>query len=1163
MKSEYQGKQLSNPVSTGDGGGHFESRVQASFVILMLMKVRMSFLWNLPIVKVALQRRFEDIHTDDILLVLKEGDKEKKLFGQIKRTIHITQKDKIFKEVVAAAWQDYNGTLFRKNIDCIALITGPLSKSDIQGTRNLLEWARSSENADSFFRKVSSNSCSNEKRNKLSAFQNALQAANHKDVCKEIVFDFLQHFYLLSYDFDIKASIYESLICGMIQQYGITIPYEIWTRVIHEVGCFNQNAGEITLDTLPKDLLSYFQPAVQRKFPTELLDLPSSYEKKWPIVHDLNILYFALLGAYDERNSKDKELIEQVSGISYEEWTKSIRVMLEWPDSPLEVRNNIWSLSDRARIWKHVGTGCLLNDIRKFQDAAIEVLSEISSVFDIEAEKRYIVYGEKFSYSEILRNGIAEGILVLAKYTVSKQVDESQIRQIVFHIIKKILSSRSFNFWGSIDSQLPMLAEANPGAFLDNVEQAIKSKEEPFEKLFWQEKNAFGGQVYTLGLICSLEQLSWNRKLFTRVCCIFAQLANTSKRESIQNILVNIFLPWVTNTSATLEEKIITVQCMKEENFDVTWNVLLQMLPGKVMTSFEIRKPIYAPVAYSERVTKRSYIETIDKYVSELIKMVEENLNKLPELICDIWKFPENYFSVIIEFLHIHRGDIQIQQLQKDIWQALQKALRNYHKYSNAYENVTKQQVKEIKNCIELYCPTNIIEQHSLLFIKNEFSLYDAQAEIDVERKKIESRRVSAVSEIFGKNGLRGIFQLTTIVEDNEAVGRSLSKIGNHEIDLEILPSKLFDSNFNIVNMAIAYAKNRYYDGTEEWIDSLPTNKWDIAEKCSFLLALPFYHKIWPYVERWLGNQAEKYWVKSNAYSIGIDDYGYAIDNLIKYNRACTAIRFLYYIWKLHRTFDCDRICNALLRLTQHADSIEEKIDGYIVSKLIEHLQKMNNAPIIHIDKLEEIEWQYTQVIESYEVYPVTLYKEIAYNAVYFCQLVRAIFRSEKDKDNKGTSELKKNIARNAWHVLDRWNIVPGTQKNGIFSWDEFRMWYETVKNECRDSGHLYAANHYIGRVFIYAPQDASGLWICKELAQFLNGEDVEDIRHGFFEKIINSRGVYWGDPEGKEERELAAKYRNQATEIKQLGYRRFAAMLEKVSDFYETEAERCKNRFF
>lgn len=1157
MKSEYQGKQLSNPVSTGDGGGHFESRVQASFVILMLMKVRMSFLWNLPIVKVALQQRFKDIHTDDILLVLKEGDKEKKLFGQIKRTIHITQNDKIFKEVIAAAWQDYNGYLFRKNIDCIALITGPLSKGDIQSTRNLLEWARSSESADSFFRKIDSKISSKEKRNKLEVFQSVLQIANNGKIRKDVIFDFLRHFYLLSYDFDIKTSIYESLMCGMIQQNGIDSPYDTWTRVINEVENFNQNAGEITFATLPRDLISRFQPTVSYKFPRNLIQ-----QRDWPITYDINIIYFTLIGAYDEKNSKDKELIEKISGVVYGEWVKSLRVMLGWPNSPLEVKNNIWNLSDRIYLWKHVGKECLLDDIIKFKNIAIEVLSEISPIFKVKTEERYTYYGERYSYSETLRNGISEGIVILAKYTESQHVGASQIKQIIFSVMNEILSQRSLSFWGSIDSQLPMLSEAAPRVFLENIEKTIQSKEKPFEKLFLQEKDNFLGQTYTSGLLQSLEQLAWSHKFFTRVCCTFAQLAIGQKRECIQNILVEIFLPWIVNTSATLDEKMSAIHCLEEENFNVAWNVLLQMLPGKVMTSSGIPKPQYTPVAGNDKVTKKEYIETLNEYISELITMAKNHLDKLPELIYDIWKLPEPYFMEVIKVLRFHKEEIQAKQLQKDIWKALQKAFMLYHKHSNAYDNITEQQVKEIESCIELYQPINVIEQYSLLFIKDEIALYTLGAEIYEEHKRIEKERKDAVSEIFDEKGLAGVLQLAVKAEDSEAVGRCLSRIGNHKIDLEILPSKLFDPHSNIVNMTIAYIKNRYYDGKGTWINSLSVNCWNMEEKLSFLVALPFYYEVWPYVERWLGNQEEKYWIQGEAYSIGIEHYEYAIDKLIKYNRICTAIRFLYYIWKLHRIFDVERICNALLVLTEQSISVQEKIDGYIVSELIKHLQTVNSR-IICINDLEEIEWQYAQIIESYKVYPVMLYKKISHDATYFCQLIRAIFRSDKDNNYKEVSEREKNIAANAWHILYYWNMVPGTQADNLFSWLKFEKWYKIVKEQCIHSGHLHAANHYIGGVLLYAPQDTSGLWICKDLAGFLNREDNEDIRHGFFEKVINSRGAYWVDLEGKEERGLASKYERQAEEVKKLGYRRFAATLEEIADFYITEVERRKDGLF
>lgn len=81
MENEYRGKQLSNPISTGGGGGNFETRVQASFVILMLLKVKVAFLWHLPVTKVLLQRRFEGYHTEDVVVELGEGDIKRKLLG--------------------------------------------------------------------------------------------------------------------------------------------------------------------------------------------------------------------------------------------------------------------------------------------------------------------------------------------------------------------------------------------------------------------------------------------------------------------------------------------------------------------------------------------------------------------------------------------------------------------------------------------------------------------------------------------------------------------------------------------------------------------------------------------------------------------------------------------------------------------------------------------------------------------------------------------------------------------------------------------------------------------------------------------------------------------------------------------------------------------------
>ena len=97
--------------------------------------------------------------------------------------------------------------------DSIALITGPLSATDINDVRTILEWARSFESADEFFQNIQlANFSSQSKQAKLQAFRTNLNNANNGiTVSDESLFDFLKHFHLLGYDLDIKAGVTISL----------------------------------------------------------------------------------------------------------------------------------------------------------------------------------------------------------------------------------------------------------------------------------------------------------------------------------------------------------------------------------------------------------------------------------------------------------------------------------------------------------------------------------------------------------------------------------------------------------------------------------------------------------------------------------------------------------------------------------------------------------------------------------------------------------------------------------------------------------------------------------------------------------------------------------------------------------------------------------------
>lgn len=256
-------KQQSNPFSTGGGGLTFETRVQAAFVVLMLTGQIAPCLPPWPIKKIILQGRYAGFNTDDFIVFVKDtqSEKEAKLLAQIKHSISITEGNETFGEVIQSAWNDFNKSgIFANGNDALALITGPLSTTDINDTRTILEWARHSGDENEFLYKVNlANFSSDAKKYKLKVFRTHLNKANGgEDVSDEIFWRFLKSFYIIGYDLDIESGSTLSLLLSLIAQNSTESALSIWSRIVDTVQSGNQNAGTLTIETLSEDINSAF-----------------------------------------------------------------------------------------------------------------------------------------------------------------------------------------------------------------------------------------------------------------------------------------------------------------------------------------------------------------------------------------------------------------------------------------------------------------------------------------------------------------------------------------------------------------------------------------------------------------------------------------------------------------------------------------------------------------------------------------------------------------------------------------------------------------------------------------------------------------------------------------------------------------------------------------
>jgi hypothetical protein len=255
-------KQQSNPFSTGGGGVNFETRVQAAFTVLMLSGRLAPCLPPFQITKIKLQGRYAGYNTDDFIVFSQHSEtgKEAKLLAQIKHDIGIAAKDTTFAEVIQSTWDDFNDQSFDIDTDALALITGPISATDINNVRPILEWARSSEDEKEFFAKINTaNFSSDAKKTKLEAFKTHLKTANGGNaVSDQQLWQFLKVFHLLGYDLDTESGVTLSLLNSLIAQYSNQSATFLWSRIVDAVQTANQNAGTITLETLPEDIRTAF-----------------------------------------------------------------------------------------------------------------------------------------------------------------------------------------------------------------------------------------------------------------------------------------------------------------------------------------------------------------------------------------------------------------------------------------------------------------------------------------------------------------------------------------------------------------------------------------------------------------------------------------------------------------------------------------------------------------------------------------------------------------------------------------------------------------------------------------------------------------------------------------------------------------------------------------
>lgn len=879
-----------------------------------------------------------------------------------------------------------------------------------------------------------------------------------------------------------------------------------------------------------------------------------------------------LVGQWNAKNPADVRAIEELLGKSYGEWIEILRVDALRSDSPLIQTDEKWRFVARGEAWSALGNRITDEDIDRFKVTAVSVLSERDPAFDLPKEERFAasIHGKQIEHSKHLRKGLTETLaLVGSRPQALSGCSPAKAETIAVLVVRTLLNKADWERWASLDTHLPLLAEAAPDEFLDAVESVLVDlSASPFHEIFAQEgSGGFGGWNYISGLLWALEGLAWHPDYLSRVSVILADIASIDPggkwANRPANSLADIFLPWHVQTTALFDKRKAAIETVLKEQPKVGWSLLLALLPHSHGFTSGCHRPVwreFIPRDWKEGMLQSEYLEQIAALTELAVKLAKEDTERLVELVNRLSDIPEFAHETLLSHLSSDSILSLPESERLPIWEKLDELLRHHRKFSEAKWALPEEAFVKIEETAKLLSPSSPEFKYHHLFSNRDFDLFDEKGNYEEQRKRLDEARQAAVAEILGDNNLDKCLVFATKVASPYNVGRALGVIAWDDVEDAILPSLLDSSDDTKERIVAGFVWARFRKLELGWVDTVLKKNWTPEHCAKFLTLLPFDKEIWERVTSHLGAAHEAlYWRNARVNSYGQDqDLTVAVEKLLAYGREGAAVMCVTYTADDISRFDETIATRALLAVLGSERGIQE-LDHYHTVELIKHLQESKSADQ---NSLFRIEWNFLPWLDRFSSgSPITLEKRLASDPTFFAEVVGLVFRSKKDNDD-GAEKLddqKQHLARNAYKLLTEWKRCPGIQKNGILDRKAFNEWINEARRITEETGHAEVAQIQIGQVLTYAPPDPDGLWIHEAVATVLNYRDTGEMRSGFTTELFNRRDVY-RFTHGRDERDLAKQNREKAEALDAKGFTRFAAAMREFAEQYNRQAEREEN---
>jgi addiction module HigA family antidote len=891
-----------------------------------------------------------------------------------------------------------------------------------------------------------------------------------------------------------------------------------------------------------------------------------------------------LVGTWDARNEADQTVVSLIAGdgASYESVDRRVLELLRLNDSPLWSVGNYRGVISKMDTLFSIAGAITTADLDRFLKIAAMVLGEDDPSLDLPEGDRWAasMHGKKREFSSALREGISETLVLLSvhgKHLFGQRLGfdgEQAAGRLVLDLLEPV-STRKLE---ANDRDLPLYAEAAPEEFLSILERDLRSnKPESFGLLRPVDTGLFGSPART-GLLWALEGLAWNPKTFPRVVNILGRLSELEINDNWTNKPIEslgaIFRAWMPQTAANHETRLKAVKMLLEKYPSVGWKICLEQFGdyGTRVGGYS-HKPKWRPDGYGfgEPFKTRG---PINAFVLEMVEIALSRPDYTVDMVCDLIarlhalgaEFQDRVWEIVDAWRKSEADDYGIAKVREKI----RVTVLSRRGKKRAEERDQASLTKKARAIYEALQPADVVNQNEWLFRQSwveESADELAEEEIDfrAREQRIEKRRVHALTLIVEERGLDGVFALSEKGNAQRQIGAYLaggilSDAQIQDLILQCVRAPQADAGRGGIAAGALWAMK---DESRIKLFADLRDKLTSAQALRLLLLSPYRSATWGLAKQLPAEDMEAYWreVVPQFISDALAENNESVRLLLEAGRPRAAFAALHFKLEDLRPPLLVQLLSAMVKESNDKDG-EYQLHDYDIQRAF---QLLNRNPDVSLEEKAGLEFAYIDVLarslrggDGHQIPNLERYVE-DHPEIFVQGVVWTYKRKDRGEDppefrvDKG----REHLAQRGYRLLEALERIPGqdepTQEAQL---EKLRAWVAAVRKSCAELDRANIGDVCLGKLFANAPVGADGVWPNEVVRDVMEEMQSEDASSGAHTGLYNARGVHWRGEGGRQERELADKYRGWAEALQFTHPFVSSSLLMSMVRTYEYEAK-------